>query len=688
MRFFLIGFVLSLFFVSFTAAQTDSLPPIQPEDEAETITLDQASSLILQSDVVPGAQEYRYQYWKEGDLVPGSGVNELIPSEGVAFLIPSGELEPGATYFWHVRTCTGANNCSLVSDPPWSFTYLLPPPTQLTSPINQVAPVELEWTPVQGTFTYHIRVKPCPAGFNATLIENEEDCNDFPFPSRETTWEDDVCFIEPTPLGEIYRWSVSACLGQQESSCGPYGLAKELIVASPPTKLPTPILTSPKYIPNNPATSENEESILLVSKTDSFEWSVPEGCAYGYQVTLDRLEPHKSIKLLVTQFSSGDLLGTIEDLWKESEDLNQVWEWQVFPCLRVSGGIDCEEGSAIWKFKTVGTPPALKSPLEETIIKIPIVLSWEDTGGASYVYELSSLLGTKIDIVNKTKTTLLYEQELVEPGQEYSWKVKTCADQIGELCGGWSSIGRFSTHPLHAPLSPEFPLHEGEFLLPGALSWEEDLGTTFYQYQVQYKNTQYDIDENGDPINEELEGCSDRTGSIIIPPVGEDRPVVSRTSFSLNEKCLGQYTWQVNSCYDSRCTKVETGPTWSFTAVPRPSSGIGLVPCERNSFNVETPYDERESCQFKHIGFLLQNILDFVLWKLSLIILAALAVLTGASTYFSFGSPDALIRIRAVFRSYLYGVLLLLFAWMIVNIVMALFGFNIEFFGRWWELPF
>ena len=686
MRFFLIGFVLSFFLVSFAAAQTDSLSPMQPEDGAETITLDQNSNLILQSPVVSGAQEYRYQYWKEGDPVPEFGVDELIPSSGGAvLLIPPSDLQPGATYLWHVRTCTSVNSCGPVNDPLWSFTYLLPPPTQLTSPINQVAPVTFEWTPVQGATWYNILLKPCPAGIKEEFKEGEEgeDCNELVLSSDETIEKDDSCLIDPE---EIYTWSASACLNQADSSCGPYSQIKELSVTAN-TTLPVSILKSPKYIPNNPITPENEESIPVISKTDSLVWDILEGCAYGYRLVLSRTG--QTIVSLVNQFGSGDQLGDITSLWEEPEDLDTVWEWQVFSCSNVSGGVTCEKiGSEVWKFKTAGATPVLKSPLKGTATKVPIILSWEDTGAPSYVYELSSLFGIKTAIVNKTTIELPYQQELIEPGQRYSWKVKTCIDRTGEICGKWSLTETFFTHPLRAPLRPKLPLHEGELFLPGQLSWQEDPGTTFYQYQVQYTNTQYGTDENGDAINEELEGCSARTGSIIIPLGGGNLPVISRTSFSLNEKCLGQYTWQVNSCYDSSCTKTENGSAWSFTAISQPSSGTGLVPCERISPNDATPYDERESCQFKHIGFLFQNILDFVLWKLSLLILAALAVFVGASTYFSFGSPDTLVRIRTIFRSYLYGVLLLLFAWMIINIVMALFGFNIEFFGRWWELPF
>ena len=224
--------------------------------------------------------------------------------------------------------------------------------------------------------------------------------------------------------------------------------------------------------------------------------------------------------------------------------------------------------------------------------------------------------------------------------------------------------------------------------IPGSLSWQPDPGARYYQYRVEYKTLAPD---------ETLEGCAEKAdGQQLIPGPGETPPTTTQTSFYLNEKCAGEYQWAVRSCAEEACDETKTPPTaspwsslWSFTAKEIPTEErFGLVPCGRNSDNATTPYNEKEACGLKHVGFLLQNILDFVLFKLSLIILAALAVFVAALAYFSFVSPDVITRIRAIVRSYFYGVLYLVFAWAIVNIIMAVLGFNIEFCGRWYEIPF
>ncbi|MDP4007109.1 MAG: hypothetical protein Q8P55_00740, partial [bacterium] len=74
--------------------------------------------------------------------------------------------------------------------------------------------------------------------------------------------------------------------------------------------------------------------------------------------------------------------------------------------------------------------------------------------------------------------------------------------------------------------------------------------------------------------------------------------------------------------------------------------------------------------------------------RVSLFVLLLLAVITGATSYFSLGGPNALARIKTVFRSFFVGFLVLVFAWTFVNIILMLFGFQFEFFGKWWEISF
>ncbi len=84
----------------------------------------------------------------------------------------------------------------------------------------------------------------------------------------------------------------------------------------------------------------------------------------------------------------------------------------------------------------------------------------------------------------------------------------------------------------------------------------------------------------------------------------------------------------------------------------------------------------------------MKNVLDFTLWKLGLIVIAVMTVLTGAITYFSFGSPNIILRVKAIWRSIFLGYLIALFAWLIVNVILNVLGFEVRLFGTWWQLPF
>jgi hypothetical protein len=156
---------------------------------------------------------------------------------------------------------------------------------------------------------------------------------------------------------------------------------------------------------------------------------------------------------------------------------------------------------------------------------------------------------------------------------------------------------------------------------------------------------------------------------------------------------IGEYSWAARSCNSSQGADLNCG-AWSaieaFEIAPAPDefSG-GLIPCGREVDDASTPgYDESDPCGIFHIFLLLKNLLDFILWKVSLSVLLILAVITGATSYFSLGGPNALARIKTVFRSFFVGFFILMFAWMFVNIILMLFGFQFKFFGKWWEISF
>jgi len=145
----------------------------------------------------------------------------------------------------------------------------------------------------------------------------------------------------------------------------------------------------------------------------------------------------------------------------------------------------------------------------------------------------------------------------------------------------------------------------------------------------------------------------------------------------------GEYSWTVRSCGDAQGMGCgDWSVTQAFSIIPTPLGVTGgLIPCGRQYDNAITANDESKPCGFSHIILLVKNVLDFVLWRLGLLIIAVLAVFTGFFTYFSFGSLDIGVRIKALWRSLFFGYLITLFAWVIVNIILNALGFEMRLFG-------
>jgi len=154
-------------------------------------------------------------------------------------------------------------------------------------------------------------------------------------------------------------------------------------------------------------------------------------------------------------------------------------------------------------------------------------------------------------------------------------------------------------------------------------------------------------------------------------------------------KCLGDYQWQVKACLDKDCN--ETGD-WSLAnfafAQPVEACKPSLVPCGRICDVSATPWNERESCQFKHIFILLRTLIDFFLWRIGLIILVLLVVASAVIYYFSMGAPATIINVKSIWRSAGIGYGILFLAWIIVNLLLAIFGYKVGVFGHWWEIKF
>lgn len=174
-------------------------------------------------------------------------------------------------------------------------------------------------------------------------------------------------------------------------------------------------------------------------------------------------------------------------------------------------------------------------------------------------------------------------------------------------------------------------------------------------------------------------------------PSGEAREGITNTTFQeIYDLGLGNYSWAVSSCDDPAGTNCGAwSSAKSFTIESAPDEMLkGLVPCGRKYDNPQTDIIESKPCQMTDIFVLIKYILDFVLWRVGPIILVLLVLITGLVSYFNVGSPDINVRIKSILKSSISGYIVIFLAWLIVNTFLAIIGYRIGIFGRWWEIRF
>lgn len=206
------------------------------------------------------------------------------------------------------------------------------------------------------------------------------------------------------------------------------------------------------------------------------------------------------------------------------------------------------------------------------------------------------------------------------------------------------------------------------------LSWNPVSGAKAYQYTIDY--------DSGNPPSLESDPlCGTIVGTKIIPS-----KITSSPPVFLTLKCLGNYHWSVRACDDKDCNNTGAWSTsWAFTYIqPTPSSEVGLIPCGRISDHPDTPWNERDACEFKHVFFLIKNILDLILWRIGLIALLFLIIVTGLMFYFSFGSPETLARVKSYLQSTGKAYLLLFLAWLFISLILKILGVTM----KWWIITF
>jgi len=470
-------------------------------------------------------------------------------------------------------------------------------------------------------------------------------------PASEFPNEEKGIFTKDTS----YAWEVAACK-DTGMDCTDYSQRWRFQITG------TLGTVSLIYPPNDPS-GENPVGIPIV-----FRWAGSLGAASFYYEVYD--SGGKKIATGTTPSPSFTL-----DM--PPLQLTKKYSWRVKPCWDLIGK-DCENVWAESFFWTTGRPPKPESMKPEGAdIPIPITFEWEKVPGAkSFVFKIQ---GDGLDL----------EEAIIEPGlslnypdlhqeKNYSWQVKTCARGKEEdcvkdqsCCGTWSVSKNLTTFKLSTPSNPLSPEENKEvftYEMPEIFSWTPTAYTRYYKYTINY------VVKSPEEVND-------------CPPGTVAEKIIINNSDNVSLSCLGDYQWQVQACLDKDCQ--ETGdwsPLWSFTLSQKEvPGGVGIVPCGRTYDNPKTAWNEREACQIKHLFLILKIILDFLLLRLGIIILILLIVLSGILFYISMGAPETISQIKLIWNAAGIGYGIILFAWIIVSLFLAIVGFKL---GPWWQIKF
>ncbi len=573
-------------------------------------------------------------------------------------------LKSNFTHNWGAKACctTDGQNCGGESN--WNFsTNLAPEPALPLDPDwqgengaeNVSIPASVDWCDVNGAQSYYLRFYREHQFITPWMIPKENNVLPSSFSDEFTGF-----FTKDT----TYQWEVATCLKDKGEDCKDFSQYWTFTTAG--TLLP-PEIVAPK---NEVVNLNNFLSWRAVSRANSYYYEIKKEGETNPVAT----STTPALEVPFTGF------------W-HFLTFDTPYNWHVKSCWDFKG----EECEGNWseeaKFKTTGAPPnnLREGPSdEEGKIIIPTKLEWDKVpGAASYYYEISTLpnfsgISATGTVMTSGTPHLYVDYPYLKTGTQYWWQVKTCADNESEICGQ-ATQKRFTTFTLSLPQNPS-PENNGNLLTSEKiLSWEAALGARFYQYTIDY-------DANNPPPEEKIENCRNLAGQKVIEPT-----IVSSTSTDiLDLKCLGNYTWWLKSCLDKKCQESSNlaGP-WKFNLIQLEGAAErGIIPCGRDYDDPATPWSERESCQFKHLFLLLKNILDFLLWRLGLIILVFLALATGIIYYFSMGAPTTMVRVKSILKSAGIGYGIILLAWIILNWILIILGFQVEIFGRWWQISF
>lgn len=443
--------------------------------------------------------------------------------------------------------------------------------------------------------------------------------------------------------------------------------------------IPAPALLSP---PNDGdyADSQNAKLTELPGK---LLWQAPNG-ANSFAYDIQKIAGNAGQSLVNQErrttksqiiFSKTAAADANSDAQGIDLELDTPYKWRVKSCWPSlpAGNVCNESWSPWWYFRTTG-----RAPKTETLfpangaaeLPMPVDLRWEAVPGAkSYILDFN---GQEINIQNNAYAA---DYPTINQSQTYKWRVKTCADSAGQMCGEFSPEFSFATAAVGASQNPVYPVDAiDNSQLIYNFSWDAVAGAHYYQFKLDY------VQRSEKETNQDCQ-----TGVKAEKTVKENSAAVNKNIDALY--CLGKYEWSVLACLDQNCQDAGAPPTpWTFEFIAggkeiKKGQAI-LAVCGLTNDNPNTEWDDREACGPKHFLLVVMQILNMLLFRMAFILLPLLGLATGALFYAQMGTPEIKQKVISWWKLIGIGYALMFFAWIITGIFTSLFGYT----GVWWNI--
>lgn len=439
-----------------------------------------------------------------------------------------------------------------------------------------------------------------------------------------------------------------------------------------------PALTSPAD--NAGWTKEND----LVGANNTLNWTAPCGansflydiqdengesifkigdCATDYGKDGGRRIDKSQIIIAITdkQPSQGQDPGTVQ------LKIDTKYKWRVkscWPSIPV-GDIEkicSDQWSDWWSFRTTGRPPKIGSDAIKMVAPTATLI-WESVSGAGS-YRLK-IIGDGAPIDEIIVAANQYDFNYPGAKKNYSWRVKTCADSSGMICGLWQAGPSFNSEDFPAPtnLSPGGEIAQ----LPISLSWNSS--AKYFWVTAQVSDGEKSTSCDPEWFNKEY------TGKII----SATDMAIKAAEKNASPYCAGNYSFTVTPCFDDKCTSRGTNEARQTFFVIAKEGGSGLMVCGQATNNPKTPYNEKEPCEIRHLVLTTKIIVDFVIFKLAFLLLPVMLMITGAMFYLSHDKANLIPTLKDSWKKIGIGYGILFFAWIIVSILMIFAGYG----GLW-----